>query len=37
MTEHAAKLHLKGDPKPSFWRPWPVPFALKAAVKAELD
>ena len=37
MTEHAAQLHLKGDPKPRFWRPQPVPFALKAVVKAELD
>ena len=37
MTEHAAKLYLKGDPKPRFWRPRLVPFALKTAVEAELD
>ena len=37
MTEQVAKLHWKGDPKPKFWRPRPLPFALKSAVKAELD
>ena len=38
MTEQvAAKLHWKRDPKPKFWRPQPLPFALKSAVKAELD
>ena len=37
ITEHASKLHLKGDLEPRFRRPRPLPFVLKTAVKAELD
>ena len=32
-----AKLYLKPDTKPKFFKPRPVPFALKTAVEQELD
>ena len=32
-----ASLHLKGSPQPKFFRPRPVPFAIRDAVGHELD
>lgn len=37
MSQYYAKLHLKPNTTPKFWRPRPVPFALKEGVEKELD
>jgi hypothetical protein len=37
MSQHVAKLQLKGSPKPKFWHPRPVPFAFKDGVEMELE
>ena len=37
MSQYHAKLHLKPNTTPKFWRPRPVPFALKEGVEKELD
>ena len=37
MSQYFAKLHLKPDTTPKFWRPHPIPFALKDGIERELD
>ena len=37
VENFTAKLTLKGDAQPKFFRPRPIPFALKEAVEQELD
>lgn len=37
VENFTAKLILKGDAQPKFFRPRPIPFALKEAVEQELD
>ena len=37
MSQYFAKLRLKPDTTPNFWRPLPVPFALKDETERELD
>ena len=37
MTNFTAKLNLQPDSKPKFFRPHPVPFALRDSIEAELQ
>ena len=37
MTQYKAKLSFKERAKPQYWRPRPVPFALKDCIEKELD
>ena len=37
MSQYFAKLRLKPDTTPKFWRPRPVPFALKDGIEREFD
>lgn len=37
IVGHTIEIRMKPETKPKFFRPRPVPFALKATVKQELD
>ena len=37
MKNFTAKLNLKSDAKPKFYRPHPVPFSLRDSIDQELN